>query len=149
MYSLNLPAFDAKITTQKGKMFIFDELRRRTVSLTPEEWVRQNFIHFLITHKGYPKGLIGNEVSLLLNGTKKRCDSVLYKQDCTAWMIMEYKAPNIEITQKVFDQISRYNQVLKVEYLVVSNGMKHYCCRLDYSTLSYQFLHDIPSYGEL
>ncbi|EYA71122.1 type I restriction enzyme R family protein [Bacteroides fragilis str. S24L15] len=92
---------------------------------------------------------MANEVLLNLNGTKKRCDTVLYKRDLSARMIVEYKAPYIEITQAVFDQITRYNMVLKVDYLVVSNGMQHYCCRMDYDTQSYSFLSDIPDYDAL
>lgn len=149
MLSLNLPAFDTKIAVRDGKNTIFDPIRRRYVALTPEEWVRQHFVHFLIAHKGYPASLLANEVLLHLNGTKKRCDTVLYKRDLSAWMIMEYKAPHVEITQAVFDQITRYNMVLKVEYLVVSNGLQHYCCRLDYEKQSYCFLQDVPSYKEL
>jgi len=99
--------------------------------------------------KGYPKGLIGNEVQLDLNGTKKRCDTVLFDKDLKARMIVEYKAPHVEITQAVFDQITRYNMVLKVEYLIVSNGLRHYCCRIDYRTMKYVFLPDVPAYGEL
>ena len=121
MFSLNLPAFEAKIITRDGKRSIFDVIRRRYVALTPEEWVRQHFVHFLMTHKGYPQALMANEVQVQLNGTKKRCDTVLYRRDLTARMIVEYKAPEVEITQKVFDQITRYNMVLKVDYLIVSN----------------------------
>ena len=108
MLSLNLPVFDTKIATRNGKNVIFDVIRRRYVALTPEEWVRQHFVHFLIVHKGYPSSLMANEVLLNLNGTKKRCDTVLYKRDLSARMIVEYKAPHIEITQAVFDQITRY-----------------------------------------
>jgi hypothetical protein len=102
-----------------------------------------------VERKGYPSGLLGNEVQLLLNGTKKRCDSVLYGRDMKARMIIEYKAPHVDITQAVFDQIMRYNIVLRVEYLVVSNGLKHYCCRMDYTTNRYEFLREIPSYDAL
>ncbi|MEO4710532.1 type I restriction enzyme HsdR N-terminal domain-containing protein [Bacteroides uniformis] len=146
MLSLNLPAFDAKIAARNGKNVIFDVIRRRYVALTPEEWVRQHFVHFLLAHKGYPQALMANEVQVQLNGTKKRCDTVLYRRDLTARMIVEYKAPEIEITQKVFDQITRYNMVLKVDYLIVSNGLQHYCCRIDYEHNSYTFLQDIPEY---
>ena len=111
--------------------------------------VRQHFIHFLTNYKGYPKGLLANEIQLNLNGTKKRCDTVLFNKDLSARMIIEYKAPNIEITQAVFDQITRYNMVLKVEYLIVSNGIHHYCCHIDYSTMQYTFLPDMPTYSEL
>lgn len=147
--TLNLPAFETKITRKNGKSTIFDIIRRRYVTLTPEEWVRQHFVHYLIEHKGYPRTLMANEVQLNLNGTKKRCDTVLYKRDLTAQMILEYKAPDIEITQKVFDQIGRYNLVLHVDYLVVSNGLRHYCCRMDYEQNTYRFLPCIPSYKEL
>lgn len=149
MLSLNLPAFNAKIVAKDGKRIIFDILRRRYVALTPEEWVRQHFVHFLLTYKGYPQALMANEVQVQLHGTRKRCDTVLYRRDLTARMIMEYKAPEIAITQKVFDQITRYNMVLKVDYLIVSNGRQHYCCRMDYEHNSYRFLPDIPEYGEL
>lgn len=146
MLSLNLPAFETKIVQQNGKATIFDVIRKKYVSLTPEEWVRQHFVHFLIEHKSYPKNLMANEVTLDLNGTSKRCDTVLYNRDLSARMIIEYKAPQIIITQKVFDQITRYNIVLRVDYLIVSNGMEHYCCRMDYEKQSYTFLRDIPDY---
>ena len=146
MLSLNLPAFDTKITTRSGKDVIFDVIRKRYVALTPEEWVRQHFVHFLIYHKGYPQGLMANEVNLNLNGTAKRCDTVLYRKNLSAQMIIEYKAPSIPITQAAFDQITRYNMVLKVDYLIVSNGMDHYCCRMDYERQNYIFLQDIPNY---
>lgn len=149
MQALNLPPFDAKIDTKEGKHFILDVIRRRYVALTPEEWVRQHFVHYLITYKGFPRTLMANEVQLSLNGTKKRCDTVLYKRDLTAQMIMEYKAPNVKITQAVFDQIGRYNLVLHVDYLVVSNGLCHYCCRMDYEHNTYRFLPDIPAYQAL
>ena len=146
MLSLNLPAFNAKIETRNGKNVICDVIRRRYVALTPEEWVRQHFVHFLLAHKGYPQSLIANEVQVQLNNTKKRCDTVLYRRDLTARMIVEYKAPEIEITQKVFDQITRYHMALKVDYLIVSNGIQHYCCRMDYEQNSYTFLKEIPDY---
>ena len=147
MFSLNLPAFDAKIIARDGKKSIFDVIRRRYVAL--EEWARQHFVHFLMAHKGYPQALMANEVQVQLNGTKKRCDTVLYRRDLTARMIIEYKAPEVEITQKVFDQITRYNMVLKVDYLIVSNGIRHYCCRMDYERNNYTFLQNIPDYTSL
>lgn len=149
MLSLNLPVFDAKIVNRNGKDVIFDGIRKRYVALTPEEWVRQHFVNFLIIYKGYPQTLMANEVNVNLNGTKKRCDTVLYSRDLSARMIIEYKAPHIVITQNVFDQITRYNMVLKVEYLIVSNGLQHYCCRMNYATQSYTFLEDIPDYLNL
>ena len=149
MFALNLPAFDARITQRNGKNVIFDVIRRRYVALTPEEWVRQHFTHFLLKEKGYPQGLLANEVQINLNGTRKRCDTVLYNRDLTARMIVEYKAPTVEITQAVFDQITRYNMVLKVDYLIVSNGLNHYCCRMDYANQNYVYLPGIPHYTEL
>ena len=149
MLALNLPSFTVKIQQRNGKNLIFDPLRKKYVALTPEEWVRQHFTHFLTDHKGYPKGLLANEIQLDLNGTKKRCDTVLFNKDLSARMIVEYKAPHIAITQAVFDQITRYNLVLKVDYLIVSNGINHYCCKIDYQSMSYSFLPDIPSYTDL
>lgn len=149
MLSLNLPTYEAKIAKRNGKNVIFDIIRKRYVALTPEEWVRQHFVHFLSNYKNYPISLMANELLLNLNGTKKRCDTVLYRKDLSAQMIVEYKAPHVDITQKVFDQIARYNIVLKVDYLVVSNGLEHYCCRMDYGRLSYAFLPDIPDYKDL
>jgi predicted type IV restriction endonuclease len=149
MLPLNLPSYDIKITQKDGKTFILDVLRKKYVALTPEEWVRQHFVHYLLEHKGYPQGLLANEVQLNLNGTKKRCDSVLFGNDMKARMIVEYKAPSIEITQAGFDQVTRYNMVLKVDYLIVSNGLNHYCCKIDYQTKRYTFLPEIPSYNEL
>ena len=149
MLPLILPSFPFKLQQQNGKNVIFDALRKKYVALTPEEWVRQHFIRFLTDYKDYPKGLLANEVQLVLNGTKKRCDTVLFNKDLSARMIVEYKAPHIEITQAVFDQITRYNMVLKVDYLIVSNGINHYCCRIDYNTMSYTFLPEIPDYQSL
>ncbi|MDN0064976.1 type I restriction enzyme HsdR N-terminal domain-containing protein [Bacteroides gallinaceum] len=149
MLELNLPPYPFKIANKDGKKFIFDVLRKKYVTLTPEEWVRQHFTHYLLEHKGYPWGLLANEIQLNLNGMKRRCDTVLYNRNLTARMIIEYKAPNVEITQAVFDQITRYNMVLKVEYLIVSNGIHHYCCHIDYTTHSYTFLPTVPAYEEL
>ena len=149
MLQLNLPTFAMNIKQEGGDDFIFDILRKKYVKLTPEEWVRQHFIHFLIEHKHYPASLLANEVGLCLNGTKKRCDSVLYQRNLSPQMIIEYKAPQINIAQKVFDQIARYNRVFRVDYLIVSNGMQHYCCKMDYKQQNVCFLPDIPDYASL
>jgi predicted type IV restriction endonuclease len=149
MFTLNLPEFDANIIVKDGKNMIFDILRKRYVIITPEEWVRQHFIHYLINNKHYPQTFLANEVGLQLNGTKKRCDTVLYDKRLIPQMIIEYKAPHINIAQKVFDQIARYNIVMKVDYLIVSNGMMHYCCKMNYQEQTYSFLTDIPNYEEL
>ena len=149
MFSLNLPDFQVKIAVTDGKKMVFDPLRRKYVALTPEEWVRQHFVHFLIQHKGYPSGLLANEVQLTLNGTRKRCDTVLYDRTRTPRMIIEYKAPTVPITRQVFDQITRYNIALKVDYLIVSNGLEHYCCKVDYERFCCNFLKEIPDYAML
>ena len=145
MYELNLPKYGIKIKNDKGHQSIFDVLRRKYVALTPEEWVRQHFVHFLIEHKGYPKALMANEIQLAIGNKKLRCDDRTLKPR----MIIEYKAPTVNITQKVFDQITIYNMLLHVDYLVVSNGIKHYCCRMDYANQKYLFLEDIPDYQNL
>lgn len=149
MMLLNLPKADIKIICKEEKHQVFDVIRRRYVALTPEEWVRQHFVHFLLNYKGYPQTLMANEVQIKLNKLSRRCDTVLYNRDLTARMIIEYKAPHVEITQAVFDQICRYNFVLKVDYLIVSNGMQHYCCKMDYANNRYTFLKDVPLYSEL
>lgn len=149
MLALNLPPCPLKIIKRDEKPYVFDILRKRYVTLTPEEWVRQNFTHYLIEYKGYPTALLANEVSLNLNGTSKRCDSVLYDTTAKPRMIIEFKASHIELTQKVFNQISRYNMALHVDYLIVSNGLQHYCCRMNYEALTYSFLPHIPHYSEL
>lgn len=149
MLSLNLPPCDTKISTRDGKNVIWDIARRKYVALTPEEWVRQHFVHFLINYKGYPLTLLANEVGLTLNGMSKRCDTVLYSRGLIPRMIIEYKAPQVGLNQKVFDQISRYNLVFKVDYLVISNGITHYCCKMNYENQSYSFLQDIPEYVSL
>lgn len=149
MLSLNLPTFAAKVKEKDGKHIIFDPVRRKFVALTPEEWVRQHFVNYLITNKGYPKELLANEVPLKLNGTSKRCDTVAYNRFLTPLMIVEYKAPHIEITSSVFDQIVRYNMVLHVRYLAVSNGISHFCCKINYENQTYSFLEGIPEYNVL
>ena len=149
MYELNLPKYGIKIANENGHQTIFDVLRRKYVALTPEEWVRQHFVHYLIEHKGYPQALMANEIQLAKGNKKLRCDSVLYDRSLKPRMIIEYKAPTVNITQKVFDQITIYNMLLHVDYLVVSNGIKHYCCRMDYENQKYLFLDDIPDYQNL
>lgn len=134
-------------TPEKRK--IFDVLRRKYVSLTPEEWVRQHFVHFLISHKGYPKAYLANEIELAIGDKRLRCDSVLYGSDLKPRMIIEYKAPTIAITQRVFNQIVTYNRLLHVDYLIVSNGLTHYCLQMDYASQQYRFLKEIPNYAEL
>ena len=143
---INLPPYDIKMREQGGKRQIFDFLRRKYVALTPEEWVRQHFVHLLINHKGYPQGLLANEVELKVGDKKLRCDTLLYNRALQPQMIIEYKAPHVEITQQVFNQITVYNHLLHVDFLVISNGLQHFCCRMDYDHQSYAFLQEIPDY---
>ena len=149
MPALNLPTFDTKIIVNDGKRQIFDTLRRCYVALTPEEWVRQNFVHYLLDYKGYPAALMGNEVSIILNGMNRRCDTVVYDKALKPRAIIEYKAPGVKITKEVFAQISRYNLILKVDYLIVSNGLQHYCCKMDYNNNTFTFLQEIPEYDKI
>ena len=146
MTPLNLPPYEIRVRTAQCRQQIFDCLRRRYVALTPEEWVRQHFVHYLINEKGYPQGLLANEVELRVGEKKLRCDTLLYNKVLQPQMILEYKAPEITLTQRVFDQIAVYNMQLHVDYLVVSNGLSHYCCRMDYEQQRYTFLSDIPDY---
>lgn len=132
MIPLNLPLFDIKLQGSREHPRILDVLRRRYVALTPEEWVRQSFVHYLIEHLGYPAALLANEVSLQVGQKQLRADSVLYDRRLKPRMIIEYKAPTVQLTQKVFDQISAYNLLLHVDYLIISNGLQHHCCRMDY-----------------
>ena len=149
MIRLNLPTFDMKVSGTKQQPKILDVLRRKYVSLTPEEWVRQHFVHYLIEHKGYPAPLLANEIQLTCDDKTLRADSVLYTRELRPQMIIEYKAPHIPITQKVFDQISAYNLLLHVDYLAVSNGLEHYICKMDYSGKKYLFLEELPDYSDL
>ena len=132
MQELNLPRYEISVKRNGERLTIFDFLRRRHVALTPEEWVRQHFVHFLVEHKGYPKGLLANEVELSVGEKNLRCDSILYDPSLKPRMIVEYKAPSVVVTQKVFQQIATYNLLLHVDYLVVSNGLTHYCVKMDY-----------------
>ena len=146
MQSLNLPNYTPKISQIKGKQFIFDILRRKNVALTPEEWVRQHFVNYLITFKKYPKERIANEVTVSLNGMTRRCDTVVYNQYLEPVVIVEYKAPSVPITHEVFEQIKRYNICLRVGILIVTNGLAHFCCRIDYEASTCSYLQEIPEY---
>ena len=149
MKSLNLPSSPFRISEINGKPFIFDLLRRKDVTLTPEEWVRQHFVRFLISARSFPPERMANEVSIHLNNTSKRCDTVVYDDFLTPLVIIEYKAPEVAITNDVFIQIARYNAALHVPFLMVSNGIQHYCCRINYQTMEYRFLDDIPVYSDI
>ena len=149
MIQLTLPPYQIRVKETHGRKQIFDILRRKYVALTPEEWVRQHFIHYLVEHKNYPSSLLANEVSLQIGEKRMRADSVLYDNQLHPRMIIEYKAPNITLTQKVFDQITVYNLLLHVDYLIVSNGMITYICKMDYEKQTYKFLGTIPNYENI
>lgn len=149
MIRLNFPPIAVKVKTENGRTKIWDGLRRRYVVLTPEEWVRQHFVGYLVGEKGYSAALMANEVRIELNGMSRRCDTVVYRRDLTPQVIIEYKRPDVKITQRVFSQICRYNLVMQVDYLIVSNGLEHYCCRMNYAQQTYEFLDDIPNFHAL
>ncbi|MCI6110078.1 MAG: type I restriction enzyme HsdR N-terminal domain-containing protein [Prevotella sp.] len=149
MIKLNIPPFQMKLSGTQERPKILDILRRKFVALTPEEWVRQHFIHFLIEHKGYPSALMANEVALSCGNKQLRADTVLYDRDLNARMIIEYKAPTIKITKRVFEQVTAYNFLLHVDYLIVSNGLTHYCCKMNYENNSYMLLTSIPDYKDI
>ncbi len=146
MQKLNLPPAPLTIREIDGHAKVLDPLRKRFVALTPEEWVRQHFIYYLIAYRGYPAGLMGNEVSLTLNGTSRRCDTVIADSSGLPWMIVEYKAPDITVDERVFAQILRYNLTLGAKYLTVSNGLNTYCCAIDSADGKPTFLPELPSY---
>lgn len=149
MVELNFPRYDFKIKEEDEKKAIYDNCRKKFVPLTPEEWVRQNMVCFLIQEKHYPATLIANEIAVEINRMKKRCDTVVYDRNLRPFMIVEYKAPSVPITQKVFDQIATYNLKLNVPLLIVSNGLEHYCCKIDYQQRKYFFYREIPDYKSL
>jgi len=146
MQKLNLPEYKFRIQESEGKLQIFDSFRKKLVALTPEEWVRQNFLMFLVSEKNYPKSLITVEAALRVVKRSKRTDIVVYGNKRQALLIVECKAPSVNISQDTFDQIVRYNISLQVNYLLVTNGLEHFCCKLNYKDNTYVFLKDIPDY---
>jgi len=146
---LNLPQYTFRTSEKQGKKIIFDGFRGRWVALTPEEWVRQNFARYLTEVKHFPASLIAIERSLRINQRDFRTDIVLFSKSGMPLVVVECKAPEVKITQQVFDQIARYNLDLRVSYLIVTNGLMHYCCKFEQEQLSYTFLPEIPDYREL
>lgn len=146
MQSLNLPTYKFKIKSNENNYAIFDIVRKKYVVLTPEEWVRQHIIHFLIEEKKYPISLIGIEKKLTINNLTKRTDILVFNSKGTPEIIVECKAPSVKISQDSFDQISRYNLKLNATYLMVSNGLNHYFCSMDFKNEAYIFLENIPDY---
>ncbi|RFN57650.1 type I restriction enzyme HsdR N-terminal domain-containing protein [Marixanthomonas ophiurae] len=144
MHQLNFPKYQFRFKSSENKTLIFDEIRKKFIILTPEEWVRQHVIQFLISEKKYPKSLINVEKQLKVKDTIKRYDVVIYNRDGSIFLIVECKAPSIAITQQTFDQIARYNLVANATYLMVTNGLEHYYCQMDYENEKYIFLRDLP-----
>lgn len=144
------PAFVPRTRSRQGRTEIFDVLRRRWVCLTPEEGVRQYFVHCLTAQLGYPPALLANEVSLMVGGVRRRCDTLLYHpRSVRPRMVVEYKAPGVAISQQTFIQIQSYNNVLRADYLTVTNGRQTFCCHMDYRTMQATFLERVPCYDDL
>ena len=149
MQELNLPSYDHRLKKDGEQQRIFDPIRKKYVALTPEEWVRQHFVNFLITNKNVPAGLVVLEKKIILNTMTRRPDILVYDKKGVPVMIVECKAPEVKTSQDTFDQIARYNSVIRAPYLVVTNGLQHYCCQMDHENNSYRFLEDVPDYEEM
>ena len=146
MEKLNFKSYQIEIKNNENKQYVFDEIRKKNVLLTPEEWVRQNCVQFLIHEKKYPKSLISIEKKISINSLTKRYDIVVFGSDGMILLIVECKSPKIKISQRTFDQISRYNLVLKSQYLMLTNGLSHYFCKVDFENNKYSFLKKLPKY---
>jgi len=146
---LNLPPYPFKITDANGQLTLFDVIRKRDIIITPEEWVRQHFVQYLINQKKYPKSLIKLEGGHKLHGMAKRTDIVVYNPAGEKILLVECKAPSITIDQKTFDQVARYNMVHKVKLLAVTNGLQHYYCVIDFEERDYKFIEEMPFYATL
>jgi len=146
MIKLNLPEYSFNIRNLETTPEIFDSIRKKYVALSPEEWVRQNFVKYLIKEKNYPKSLLAIEKEITVNRLKKRCDVVIYNRDLKPIVIVECKSPSIKINQASFDQAARYNLSLNVKYIIITNGINHYCCAIDEENKSYSFVEGIPNY---
>lgn len=144
---LNLPAYAAKIQQDGTKLYIFDELRKKQLVLTPEEWVRQHWVQHLIRAKRCPKSLIKLEGGLKVNTMPRRSDLVVFDTGGNKILLAEFKAPSVKITQATFEQIARYNTVHRIPFLLVSNGLQHYYCRIDFERGSFEFIADLPDFG--
>lgn len=149
MENLNFPVYDFRYTERENKKYIFDIIRKKYVLLTPEEWVRQNFIRYLLEEKGYIQSLVRVEMFFKLNRLSKRADIALFDRNGKPKVLVECKSPKIAISQVVFEQVARYNLSFKVDFLIVTNGMQHFCCKMDYEKKSYTFLKEIPGFDEV
>lgn len=146
MEQLDFPAYDFRLKNSENKRQIFDPIRKKFIALTPEEWVRQHVIKFLTINLKYPKSLINVEREIQVLGTRKRYDIIIFNPDGSIYLIVECKAPSIDITQNTFDQIARYNLALNATYLMVTNGYNHYYCQMDFISEKYIFLKSLPQY---
>ena len=146
MQQLNFPFYSFRFKNSENKTAIFDEIRKKFILLTPEEWVRQNVVQYLITEKKYPKSLINVEKTLKINNLLKRYDVVIFNSDGTIHLLIECKAPTVKISQQTFDQIAVYNFNLNADFLMVTNGLTHYICQIDFENKKYNFLENIPEY---
>ncbi len=146
MVPLNFPTYSFRFKNRENKIYIFDVIRKKFVLLQPEEWVRQHVVHYLLTEKNYPLSHINVEKQLLVNNLKKRYDVVVFRPNGDILLLVECKAPQINISQDVFDQIARYNLQLNAKYLMVTNGQNHYYCQMDLEDELYTFLKTIPNY---
>jgi hypothetical protein len=146
MQQLNFSSYSFRFKNNENKVSIFDEIRKKFVILTPEEWVRQNVVRFLIEEKKYSKSYINVEKLIKINGLSKRYDIVVFQPDGKLFLLIECKAPEVPISQNTFDQIARYNMVLDAKYLMVTNGLNHYFCQMDYENEKYNFLKELPEY---
>ena len=144
MQNLNFPSYNFRFKNSENKVSIFDDIRKKFIILTPEEWVRQNTIQFLLQEKNYPKSYLNIEKLIKINDITKRYDIVVFQPDGTIFLLIECKAPEIKITQETFDQIARYNLALKAAYLMVTNGLNHYFCQMDLQKKQYIFLKELP-----
>ncbi len=149
MQKLNFPTYSFRFKNSENKIAIFDEIRKKFILLTPEEWVRQHIIQFLLHEKKYPKSYINVEKLIKINDTNKRYDIVVYQPNGELFLLIECKASQVKITQETFDQIARYNLVLNAKYLMVSNGLNHYFCQMDFEKEKYIFLDSLPCYIEV
>lgn len=148
MQKLNFPSYEFRFKNSENKVAIFDEIRKKFVVLTPEEWVRQHTVFYLMEEYNYPKSLINVEKQVKINGMSKRYDIVVFNSDGSIFLIVECKQPDVAISQNTFDQIARYNFTLKAEYLMVTNGLNHYFCQMDFEKEQYTFLKELPNYSE-
>ncbi len=146
MQKLNFPNYTFRFKNSENKVSIFDEIRKKFILLTPEEWVRQHVVKFILEDKFYPKSHINVEKIIKINGLTKRYDVVVFQSDGKILLLVECKAPAIAISQHTFDQIARYNMTLNAGHLMVTNGLNHYFCKMDYEQEKYFFLHDLPEY---